>query len=114
MYDLVEREDLYYEKLTDVPFTGKVTGYSQGSFKNGKREGVWISYHVNGQLWYKQNYKNGMLKGAFISYYKNGQLIAKGNHKNSKKEGPWVFYHKAGNVDKEYTGTYKDGVKISD
>ena len=73
-----------------------------------------VTYHDNGQLFYKQNYKNGMLEGAFISYYKNGQLIAKGNHKNSKKEGPWVFYHKAGNVDKEYTGTYKDGVKISD
>ena len=33
--DLVEREGIYYEKFTDVPFSGKVTGSEQGSFKNG-------------------------------------------------------------------------------
>tara|TARA_B110000211_G_scaffold155918_1_gene176759 strand:+ start:342 stop:458 length:117 start_codon:yes stop_codon:yes gene_type:complete len=32
--DLVEREGLYYEKFTDVPFTGEVTGRKQGSFKD--------------------------------------------------------------------------------
>ena len=40
--DLVERNDLYYEKFTDVPFNGKVTGEEQGSFKSGKREGAWV------------------------------------------------------------------------
>jgi len=35
--DLVKREGLHYKKFTDVPFTGKVTGERQGSFKNGKR-----------------------------------------------------------------------------
>ena len=35
--DLVEREGLYYEKFTDVPFTGEVTGVEQGSFKDGER-----------------------------------------------------------------------------
>ena len=28
--DLVERNGLYYEKFTDIPFTGKVTGKEQG------------------------------------------------------------------------------------
>ena len=32
MDDLVERGGLFYEKFTDVPFTGEVTGQSQGSF----------------------------------------------------------------------------------
>ena len=85
----MQRDGLYYKKLTDVPFTGKVTGYSQGSFKNGKREGVW----------------------AF--YWNNGQLHDKGNFKNGKREGAWVYYSEVGTVNKEYTGTYKDGVKIS-
>ena len=43
MDDLVEREGLYYEKFTDVPFTGKVTGDTQGSFKSGKKDGAWVS-----------------------------------------------------------------------
>jgi len=37
--DLVERDGLIYKKFTDTPFTGKVTGKEQGSYKNGKRGG---------------------------------------------------------------------------
>jgi antitoxin component YwqK of YwqJK toxin-antitoxin module len=40
--------------------------------------------------------------------------MSKGTHKNGKREGVWVGYNKDGTVDKEYTGTYKDGKKISD
>ena len=57
--DLTEREGLYYKKFSDVPFTGKVTGEEQGSFRNGKREGEWVSYYENGQLWEKGTFKNG-------------------------------------------------------
>jgi antitoxin component YwqK of YwqJK toxin-antitoxin module len=55
--DLVERDGLYYKKFSDVPFTGKVTGEEQGSFRNGKREGEWVWYHENGQLSRKITYK---------------------------------------------------------
>ena len=34
MDDLVETNGLVYKKSTDVPFTGKVTGKEQGTFKN--------------------------------------------------------------------------------
>ena len=77
--DLVERNALYYEKFTHVPFTGKVTGRWQGSFKNGKKEGTWVKYWNNGQLSYKGNYKNGKREGDWVTYYDNGQLRSKGN-----------------------------------
>jgi len=112
MSDLVTRDGLYYKKFTETPFTGKVTGDEQGTFKNGVKEGAWVEYFENGQLRFKQNYKNGMLEGAFISYYKNGQLFAKGNHKNSKREGAWVYYHENGQL--EHKGNLKNGKKISD
>ena len=54
---LVVRDGLYYEKFTDVPFTGEVTGTQIGKISKGKREGEWLSYRVNGQLWVKENYK---------------------------------------------------------
>jgi hypothetical protein len=54
--DLVERNGLHYQKFTDVPFDGEVTGKGQGSFKDGKRDGSW----VNGQLGWKGDYKNGV------------------------------------------------------
>ena len=137
MDDLVEREGTYYKKFTDVPFTGQVEGKRQGSFKNGKHEGTWVRYWDNGQLMFKGDYKNGEAEGSHERYYDNGQVKAKGDYKNGKEEGPlvsywdngqlrskgdykdgkqegyWVGYTKEGSVIKG-TGTYKDGVKISD
>ena len=86
--DLVERDGLYYKKVTEVPFTGKVTGLQQGRFKNGVMEGPWVSYH------------------------ENGQLLSEGAFKNGKTEGPWVGYNEDGTVNKGNTGTYKNGVKV--
>ena len=52
MDDLVEKEDLFYKKFSILspldflhPFTGEISGLQSGSFKNGKREGLWDSYH---------------------------------------------------------------------
>ena len=90
MDDLVEREGTYYKKFSDVPFTGQVEGIVQGSLRNGLREGTWVVYRENGQLYYKGDYKNG------------------------KKEGSWVHYNDDGSVYLYFTGTFKDGVKISD
>lgn len=136
--DLVKREGLYYKQFTDAPFTGKVTGNKQGAlksgkkegawvsywetgqvqtkgnYKNGKKEGAWVRYHANGGLMGKSNYKNGSLEGAGLTYYDNGQLWIRSNFKNNKREGAWITYRMDGTVNKAYSGTYKNGVKISD
>jgi len=136
--DLVEREGIYYEKFTDVPFNGMVTGSEQGAFKsgvkdgswlwywstgqlaqkgnykNGKWNGVWVTYYKSGKLSSKGNYKNDVTEGAWAYYYDNGQLDFKGNYENGKKEGAWVGYNEDGTVDKASTGTFKDGKKIRD
>jgi len=90
MDDLVKRDGLYYKKFSDVPFTGKVDGQTQGSFKNGKKDGLWLYY------------------------FNNGQLSFKGNIKNGKQEGSWVSYNEDGTKDSRNTVVYKDGKKISD
>ena len=90
MDDLMKRDGFYYREFTDVPFTGKVTGKEQGSFKNGKRDGPWVYYHKDGQLRYK------------------------GNWKDDKMDGPWVAFNKDGTVYPNLTGIYKNGVKVSD
>ena len=88
--DLVKTDGLYYEKFTGVPFTGKVTGVTQGTFKNGKRHGPWVTYWDPGELWSKGTYKDG------------------------KEDGPWVGYWFNGPVWDDYTGTFKNGVEVSD
>ena len=110
--DLVEREGLTYKKFTDVPFTGKVTGLSQGKLKNGKKDGPWVGYHKKGQLRNKGTYKNGKKDGSWVDFWSNGQLWLKGTYKDGKEEGPWVGYKKDGTVWEEYTGTFKDGKKV--
>ena len=109
MDDLVERAGIYYKKFTDVPFSGKVTGGGQGEIKNGKREGPWVSYFENGQLWDKGDYKNGEREGPWVSYFENGQLDSKGTWKNGKEEGPWVGYFDNGQL--ETKGNFKDGLE---
>ncbi len=93
MDDLVERDGIHYKKFSDTPFTGKVTAQTQGSLKNGKRDGPWVYYRENGELEYKGTYKNGKRDGPSVVYYKNGQLVSKGNYKDGKKHGPWVGYN---------------------
>ena len=83
--DLVERNDLYYKKFTNVPFTGEISGIESGSFKNGKKDGLWEGY------------------------YENGQLYGKGNYKDGKPDGLWEHFNEDGSLNR--TETWKDGVK---
>jgi len=88
--DLIYRKGIAYEKFTDVPFTGEVEGQFQGAFKNGWREGEWKVYFENGQLRYKGGFKKGKMHGSFITY----------NEDQS--------------IEKDYTGMFENGVKVSD
>ena len=110
--DLVTRKGLYYRKSSDVPFTGKTTGKTQGTFKNGKKDGPFVDYWDNGQLESQGTYKNGKMDGPYVSHHDNGQFRAKGTLKDGKREGPWVVYKKDGTVWEKYTGTFKNGVKV--
>ena len=78
------------------------------------RDGPWVEFHRNGQLWRKGTYKNDKEDGPWVNYWSNGQLFFKGDYKKGKKNGPWVGYKQDGTVWDVFTGTYKDGKKISD
>jgi len=87
--ELIKRDGLYYKKFTDVPFTGEITGQHKGLFKNGKKE------------------------GSFIEYWNNGQLFSRGNWKNGKMDGSWVGYKRDGTLYKTFSGTFKNDEKIN-
>ena len=61
--NLIKRDGLWYEKFTDEPFTGNSTGLKQGKVKEGKKDGEWLYYSVNGQLYLKNTYKYGKKDG---------------------------------------------------
>ena len=85
--ELIKKDDLFYKKFTDVPFSGTVVGKDQGSLRGGKREGLWVGYYDNGLLRYKSIWQNG------------------------KREGYSVWYD---SVFEGLTGTYKNGIRVSD
>ena len=114
MDDLVKRDGLYHKKFTDVPFTGKTTGFVKGTFKNGKKNGTWVIYYDNGQLLTKSTYKDGKLDGPVVQYSPNGKVVSTGTFKDGRMDGGWQYYNEDGSKDLDLSGTYKNGKKISD
>ena len=108
MDDLVKRNDLYYKKFSNEPFTGKVSGQENGKFKSGKRVGEWEFYYDSGQLEYIGKYKDGKEDGEWEGYWDNGQLSSVRNYKDGEKDGVWEFYYDFGAL--QYKGKYEDGI----
>jgi antitoxin component YwqK of YwqJK toxin-antitoxin module len=78
-------DGLHYQKFTDVPFTGRVTGKTQGSFRNGKKHGPWVKYHDNGGVDSKGTFKDGKKDGSWVYYTESGELKEKGAYKDPIK-----------------------------
>ena len=75
MDDLVERGGLYYEKFTNVPFTGEVTGLEQGAFRDGKREGPWVFFEKDGTKRTTPEKVGIMVFDEGSGTYKNGEKV---------------------------------------
>ena len=105
--DLLIRENNYYEKFSDLPYTGNVTGRIQGYFKNGKKNGSWTFYYSSGQLFKKGNFKNGKEEGVWKDFDSNGKLNSKGKFVNGKREGFWEYFKSNGKID--HHGKYVNG-----
>ena len=108
----MQRNDLYYKKFTNDPFTGEISGIENGSFKNGIKNGEWLIYHENGQLRSKENYTDGVWDGLREYYDKSGQLFYKGHFKSNRRDGIWESYYEDGQL--EFKGNYKDGERIDE
>ena len=108
--DLVKRDNLYYKQFSDVPFSGKITGQVQCSFKNGMKEGLWIEYHKNGQLNKKVYYKKNKRDGEWLEYNQDGKLISQGWYENGLKVTDWIQYNSNSTVYTYYFNGVKDGL----
>ena len=84
MDNFVERNNLYYKKFTNIPFTGKVFGKESGNLDKGRKTGKWLYFYKNLQLEYKGNYKNGRRDGVWKYFKKNGVLEKTETYKNGR------------------------------
>jgi len=112
--ELEFREGVVYLKGSDTPYTGKVyslhpNGQKEGeiNFKNGKGDGLQVSWHENGQKRGEGNFKNGEEDGLIVKWYENGQKAAEANFKDGKLDGLYLEWHENGQKERELN--YKDG-----
>ena len=108
--ELEEREGIYYLLDSDTPYTGKSFGshqngqkYFEGKYKDGLREGLWVSWHENGQKKSEVNYKDGKWDGLLTTWHKNGQKLREANYKDGNiVEGSDKYWNSKGEpVDSE-------------
>ncbi len=99
-----------------IPFVEKkengsieITYYkkTQNGIEMVKKEGYWR----NGQQEEEENYKDGKRDGLDISWYKNGQKEYERTYKDGEKDGLETKWYSNGQ--KYWKGTYKDGERIS-
>lgn len=123
--------------ITDAPELAKLdvkteyyedgTKKYEGTFKDGKPEGIHNLFNPKGEVIKTRVYVEGILTGEGImdaagneqgpweEYHSNGALRGKGEYKDGKRVGDWTFYHmnskteQKGKYDKKGrpTGTWK-------
>jgi antitoxin component YwqK of YwqJK toxin-antitoxin module len=105
---------LYYSEVGKVDGVWK-TFHSNGelhyieTFKNGKKEGLWEEYYKNGQLKTKIYFHNGYKQGMKKEYHSNGQLYSKGHVKHGFRHHSWEEYDANGQLYSKVN--YKDGYR---
>ena len=96
--DLVKINDVYYKKDTNKLFTGKIKGLIEGTFKEVKKNGEFISYYNDGKILSRINYIQNILDGNWIEFYRNGNLLIKKIYKNGELEGEYIDYYSFGQI----------------
>lgn len=99
------RNTLYSGRFIDYYYSGRKQG--EGTFVNGKVDGLRKMYFQNGKVRVEKYYKDGIENGIDKEYYEDGSLEQKGEFANGKEEGTWESYYPNGQV--KLRSSYKEG-----
>jgi antitoxin component YwqK of YwqJK toxin-antitoxin module len=69
---------------------------AKGQFKNGKGEGLWIYWEEDGQLGATGQWKEGRRDGRWADWHENGAMKSVGLVKNGQREGLWTYWRENG------------------
>ena len=114
---LIDKDGLKYHPDTNELYSGKVFKNRmggkkefEGSYKDGKKDGLWTDYYENGQKRSVETYKDGRKDGLY-TYWHEDVLMYEGTYKNGKEDGLWTRWYENGQ--KMTVRTYKDKELIS-
>ena len=95
MDEIVKRDDTFYRKFSNIPFSGHIE-----------------SYHPNGQLKIIGDLSDGKKEGNWIEYYLSGIKKSEGQFANGKKDGPWLYYFLNANIKEKqfFIDGHRDGL----
>jgi tetratricopeptide (TPR) repeat protein len=86
----------YSGNFIDYFYSGRKQG--EGTFQNGKVEGIRRIYHQNGQIAIERGYSIGLINGLEKEFFEDGTLKQKGKFVNGKEEGIWEMYFPNGQI----------------
>lgn len=81
----------------------------QGSFVDGKANGLFLFWLPDGNKVEEKGYRNGQLHGAYVKYGKDNQKVLEGRYALGKKNGEFAFYGKGGRLKQK--GSFRDNIK---
>ena len=117
--NLVERGGKLFKINDDIPYSGLAFSlydggekHIEGTYKDGKQDGLWTYWYDSGQKKGEENYKDGKRDGLWISWYSNGQKKFEDNYKDGRVEGKWIWWDENGEKREEIT--YKNGNRIEE
>jgi len=109
-----EVEGQQQQLIPQITETYKNGGIKSITYHKKTQNGIEIvkkeEYWRNGQK-EERNYKDGKYDGLFITWYKNGQKNSEVIYKDGEKDGLETRWNDNGQ--KYWKGTYKDGERIS-
>ncbi|HET6228346.1 MAG TPA: toxin-antitoxin system YwqK family antitoxin [Bacteroidia bacterium] len=80
-----------------------------GTYKNGRREGVWIGYHPNGLVGTVEEYKDGRKNGVSIGIDMAGFYFKKDYYTNDTLDGPSIVFNHSNGAKVQSEIMYKMG-----
>lgn len=89
--ELVREEGFYQNKQKRL----------EGEYKNNERDGKWIYYYESGKLWSEGFFRQGKSEGLRVTYFENGSKRYEGHYKNDLRIGLWKFYDESGKLVQE-------------
>lgn len=60
------------------------------------RHGLFMAYHLNGNLASEGSYDHGLEHGLWRDYHENGKLAAEGQYEKGKEVGQWRYWNEDG------------------
>jgi antitoxin component YwqK of YwqJK toxin-antitoxin module len=101
------------ELIRETTYYANKKPQMEGAYKNNKREGKWMYWYENGNVWSEGFFINGKSDGKRTTFFENGKVRYEGSYKEDMRVGKWRFFDENGRLLQEvdYSAPPKEGLK---